>query len=79
METLTGRQERLLGLIVREYVEFPRKSGVSSKRLVEKHKLDCSSATVRNEMAALTRLGFLNQPYTSAGRIPTESMSLIQI
>ena len=73
METLTGRQERLLGLIVREYVEFPRKSGVSSKRLVEKHKLDCSSATVRNEMAALTRLGFLNQPYTSAGRIPTES------
>ncbi|HJO33558.1 MAG TPA: heat-inducible transcriptional repressor HrcA [Anaerolineales bacterium] len=73
METLSARQEHLLGLIVREYVELPRKSGVSSKRLVEKYGLDWSSATVRNEMAALTRDGLLNQPYTSAGRIPTEA------
>ena len=73
METLTGRQERMLGLIVREYVDFPRTSGVSSKRLVTKCRLDCSAATVRNEMAALTRAGLLKQPYTSAGRIPTEA------
>ena len=72
METLTGRQEQLLGSIVREYVEFPRRSGVSSKRLVAKCGLDWSSATVRNEMVALTRAGLLTQPYTSAGRIPTE-------
>jgi heat-inducible transcriptional repressor len=54
-------------------VESPRKSGVSSKKLVEKYELDWSSATVRNEMAELTRAGLLNQPYTSAGRIPTEA------
>ena len=71
MQMLTTRQERLLGLIVREYVECPRKSGVSSKRLVQKYGLDWSSATVRNEMAALTRSNLLHQPYTSAGRIPT--------
>lgn len=73
MATLTARQERLLGLIVREYVDNPRKSGVSSKRLVENYEIAWSTATVRNEMATLTRAGLLNQPYTSAGRIPTEA------
>ena len=73
MQTLSSRQEQLLGLIVREYVEAPRKSGVSSKRLVKKYGLNCSSATARNEMAALSRAGLLQQPYTSAGRIPTEA------
>ncbi len=73
MATLTTRQERLLGLIVRKYVETARKSGVSSKRLVDEYGLGLSSATVRNEMATLTRAGLLNQPYTSAGRIPTET------
>ncbi len=52
METLTGRQERMLGLIVREYVDFPRTSGVSSKMLVTKCRLDCSAATVREARAS---------------------------
>jgi len=45
---------------------------VGSKNLVQKYKIGLSSATVRNEMAALTEAGLLRQPHTSAGRIPTE-------
>ena len=45
---------------------------VGSKNLVQKYKMGLSSATVRNEMAALTEAGLLRQPHTSAGRIPTE-------
>jgi heat-inducible transcriptional repressor len=41
-------------------------------RIVEKFQLDVSSATVRNEMMALTEMGYLRQPHTSAGRVPTE-------
>jgi len=45
---------------------------VGSRKLVQKYNMDLSSATVRNEMAALTEAGLLRQPHTSAGRIPTE-------
>jgi len=45
---------------------------VGSKSLVQKYKMGLSSATVRNEMVALTEAGLLRQPHTSAGRIPTE-------
>jgi len=45
---------------------------VGSKNLVQKYKMDLSSATIRNEMVALTEAGLLRQPHTSAGRIPTE-------
>ena len=67
---LTERQEYILGLMVRSYVE----SGlpVGSKSLVERYDLDFSSATVRNELAVLDELGYLEQLHTSAGRIPTE-------
>lgn len=71
MKELTKRQEYLLGLIVREYVQAP--SPVSSKLLVEKYGLSFSTATVRNEMALLEDLGFVIAPHTSAGRIPTEA------
>jgi heat-inducible transcriptional repressor len=67
---LTERQKFLLGLIVQEYVETAQP--VSSKRLVEKYNLDFSTATVRNEMAALDEAGLIRQPHTSAGRVPTE-------
>lgn len=67
---LTERQKLLLGLIVQEYVETAQP--VSSKRLVEKYNLEFSSATVRNEMAALDEAGLIRQPHTSAGRVPTE-------
>jgi heat-inducible transcriptional repressor len=61
----------LLSLVIREYTETA--TPVSSKALVEKYSLGISSATVRNEMAALTELGYLRQPHTSAGREPTEA------
>jgi heat-inducible transcriptional repressor len=70
MEILSDRQGMLLGLIVRAYVENAQPVG--SKYLVETFGLDLSSATIRNEMGALTEAGYLRQPYTSAGRVPTE-------
>ncbi len=70
MQNLSERQKILLTLIIHEYV---RAAGpVGSQHLVENYKLDMSSATVRNEMTALTDMGYLRQPHTSAGRIPTE-------
>jgi heat-inducible transcriptional repressor len=67
---LTERQEFLLSLIVREYVETVLPVG--SKNLVDRYHLNFSSATTRNDMAALTEGGYLRQPHTSAGRVPTE-------
>lgn len=70
MNDLTERQRLILALVVRDYIETAEPVG--SKRLVEHDKLDLSSATIRNEMAALTEMGYLRQPHTSAGRVPTE-------
>ena len=70
MEKLPERQENILGLIIREYIDTV--APVSSKALVDKYNLGVSSATVRNEMMALTEQGYLRQPHTSAGREPTE-------
>ncbi len=67
---LTERQRLILTLIVRDYTETAQPVG--SARLVEHFKLDMSTATVRNEMVALTESGYLRQPHTSAGRVPTE-------
>nr|WP_290669025.1 heat-inducible transcriptional repressor HrcA [Ardenticatena sp.] len=69
-DELTERQRAILGLIVREYVATAQP--VASKTLVEKYNLGVSSATVRNEMAALEQMGYLTHPHTSAGRMPTE-------
>jgi heat-inducible transcriptional repressor len=70
VQKLTDRQEFLLGLIVREYVETVQPVG--SKTLVDRYHLNFSSATTRNDMLALTEEGYLRQPHTSAGRVPTE-------
>ncbi|MEK6255901.1 MAG: heat-inducible transcriptional repressor HrcA [Chloroflexota bacterium] len=70
MNTLSERQKLILGLVVQEYVDNAKPIG--SKHLVELYDLDMSSATIRTEMVALSKLGFLRQPHTSAGRIPTE-------
>ncbi|PKN92193.1 MAG: heat-inducible transcription repressor HrcA [Chloroflexi bacterium HGW-Chloroflexi-6] len=70
MQELTDRQKKLLVLIVRDYTDTAQPVG--SQRLVEQYNLDMSSATIRNEMAALTEMGFLRQPHTSAGRVPSE-------
>ncbi len=66
---MNERQELILETIIQEHVA----SGipVSSSILVDKYNLDISSATVRNEMAVLEEQGYIIQPHTSAGRIPT--------
>jgi heat-inducible transcriptional repressor len=67
---LTERQKLILALVIRDYIDTAQPVGSAS--LVQKYNLDISSATVRNEMVALTEKGYLRQPYTSAGRVPTE-------
>jgi len=66
---LTDRQKDLLRNIIEEYVATAEPVG--SENIVGKYSLGVSPATVRNEMARLTSEGFLKQPHTSAGRIPT--------
>jgi len=70
MKSLTERQKLILALAIREYIESAQPVG--SAHLVRRFNLDFSSATVRNEMQELTDLGYLRQPHTSAGRVPTE-------
>lgn len=67
---LSERRLKVLRAIVQDYVgtEEP----VGSKALTERHNLGVSPATVRNDMAALENEGFIAQPHTSAGRIPTD-------
>ncbi len=70
MIDLTDRQKTILLLVLRDYIETAQPVG--SMRLMEHYQLDMSSATIRNEMAMLTELGYLRQPHTSAGRVPSE-------
>ncbi|GGN42057.1 heat-inducible transcription repressor HrcA [Streptomyces kronopolitis] len=67
---LSERRLEVLRAIVQDYVgtEEP----VGSKALTERHQLGVSPATIRNDMAALEDEGFIAQPHTSAGRIPTD-------
>lgn len=69
-EHLDERKLKILRAIVTEYVA--NGEPVGSKRVVEVAQLDVSPATVRNEMAALEELGYITQPHTSAGRVPTD-------
>jgi heat-inducible transcriptional repressor len=69
-EELSDRQKFLLTLVIHEYIRLA--APVGSSHLVERYHLEMSSATVRNELAALTERGYLRQPHTSAGRIPSE-------
>lgn len=66
---LTDRQIHILKAIIEEYIETAQ--AVGSETLEKKYNLSVSPATIRNEMVALTRSGYLNQPHTSAGRVPT--------
>ena len=67
---LSERQQIVLRLVVQEYIRSA--VPVSSKTITEDYPIGISSATIRNEMAALEEKGYLMQPHTSAGRIPTE-------
>lgn len=69
-EPLSDRQQLVLRLIVQEYIKSA--IAVSSKSIITDYQVGVSSATIRNEMAALEEMGYLTQPHTSAGRVPTE-------
>ncbi|MCI8276883.1 MAG: heat-inducible transcription repressor HrcA [Clostridia bacterium] len=67
-DNLDNRKKKVLQAIIEEYIDTAEP--VSSGNLV--NQLDCSSATIRNEMAELEKIGFLEKPHTSAGRIPSQ-------
>jgi heat-inducible transcriptional repressor len=66
---LSARKQKILKAIVDLYVRTAEPVG--SKTIAQLPDMDFSSATIRNEMAELTNLGYLEQPHTSAGRIPS--------
>lgn len=68
-DQLTSRQTQILKALIDEYIETTEPVG--SLSLEKKYSLGYSPATIRNEMAVLTKKGFLKQPHTSAGRVPT--------
>ena len=67
---LTERQVELLQAIINDYINTAEPVG--SVEIVKNHNLRCSAATIRNEMAKLIDLGFLEMLHTSSGRIPTK-------
>src|SRR5687767_15644941 len=67
---LSERSRRLLATLVREYIDSGEP--VSSQVLAHASGLGVSSATVRNVLAQLEELGYVHQPHTSAGRVPTD-------
>ena len=67
---LSERKKKILSAVVDESIKTAEPVG--SKALQEKYIQDISSATIRNELMALEEMGFLYQPHTSAGRVPTQ-------
>jgi transcriptional regulator of heat shock response len=68
-QSLTARQTQILKILIDEYLSVAEPVG--SNALEAKHNLGISPATIRKEMNELTKMGYLRQPHTSAGRIPT--------
>ena len=66
---LNERKRKVLQAIVEEYIKTAEP--VSSKSIINKYELNCSSATIRNEMSSLEKEGYLDKVYTSSGRIPS--------
>lgn len=67
---LSNRKKQILKAIVESHIELGEPIG--SKSLMQLSGISCSSATIRNEMAELEELGYLEQPHTSAGRVPSQ-------
>ena len=67
---LSDRRRLVLRALIEEYIA--RALPVGSRTLVERYNLRISSATVRSELSLLEDMGYLAQPHTSAGRIPTD-------
>lgn len=70
MSLLSDRRQNVLRVLIEEYIA--RALPVGSRTLVERYNLGISSATVRNELSSLEEEGYLVQPHTSSGRIPTD-------
>lgn len=68
--TITPRQKLILNTAIAEYITSAKP--ISSQLLEKKCDFDVCSATIRNELQALTDKGYLLQPHTSAGRVPTD-------
>src|SRR5579862_4735440 len=68
MDAMTDRQQKILHAIVEQYAEVASPVGSSLLAKV----FNVSSATIRAEMVELEKLGYIHQPHTSAGRIPTD-------
>ena len=66
---ISERKKKILAAVVDEYIRTAEPVG--SKVIAENAGLGCSSATIRNELAELVNMGYLEQPHTSAGRVPT--------
>lgn len=69
-EEINERKKKILQAIVEEYIQTAEP--VSSGNLVENGKLDCSSATIRNEMVELEKLGLIEKTHSSSGRVPSQ-------
>ena len=67
---LNDRKRKILQAIIDEYIGTAEPVG--SRSISKKENLGLSSATIRNEMADLEEMGYLIQPHTSAGRIPSD-------
>ena len=67
---ISGRQEKLLNFLIKEYICTAEP--VSSKALKKTACLNVCGATIRNDLQVLTKEGYIEQPHTSAGRVPTK-------
>ena len=70
MEELGERKEKILNAIIQNYLETGEPVG--SRTISKYSDLNLSSATIRNEMSDLEELGYILQPHTSSGRIPSD-------
>jgi len=68
-KAMAGRQKEIFVIVVGEFIKTAKP--VASEFLAENYDLDVSSATIRNDLAFLEELGFLNKPHPSGGRMPT--------
>lgn len=68
---LSDRRQRVLAALIEEYIAHA--TPVGSRTLTERYHLGVSSATVRNDLSALEDAGYITQPHTSAGRVPTDA------
>lgn len=68
-KVIDDRKKRILQAIIEEYINTAEP--VSSSSIMQNYGLQCSSATIRNEMSELENIGLLDKPHTSAGRVPS--------